>query len=369
MSAMKVVIRTDASLEIGSGHVMRCLTLATALRKAGADVSFICRKSAGDACARIGAMGFAVWRLPGGIQDGPATDKPPHARWLGTDWKTDATLTAKALAAVPRANWLVVDHYALDENWESFMRNSATRIMVLDDLADRPHDCDLLLDQNFYRQQNNRYAGLIPLHCQQLLGPANALLRPEFAAARQHLRKRSGEVAQILVFFGASDLENATLKTLRGMSLLDRKAIRLDVVLGVNHPDRATVRDFCASMPQCSCHDFVDDMAELMAAADLYIGAAGTTTWERCCLGLPSLVITVAENQAMAIRDLEQAEAMRILGASAEVSAEKIMRAVQDVLNTPDKLMTYSRVSMNLVDGLGTQRVIDAMHDKHEKAL
>lgn len=369
MSAMKVVIRADASLEIGSGHVMRCLTLATALRTAGADVVFICRESAGNVCARIAAMGFAVWHLPDGLQDAAAAGKPPHARWLGTDWKTDATQTTQALTAGPPTDWLVVDHYALDASWESYMRSSAARIMVLDDLADRLHDCDLLLDQNYYRQQDSRYAGLIPLHSRQLLGPAYALLRPEFTAARRGLRQRSGEVARILLFFGASDRENSTLQALRGLSLLDRKAIRLDVVLGINHPDRAAVRDFCAGMPQCSCHDFVEDMAQLMAAADLYIGAAGTTTWERCCLGLPSLVITVAVNQAIAIRDLAQAEATKVLGASAELSAEEIMRAVRDVLETPDKLKIYSRTSMNLVDGLGTQRVVDAMHDKHEKAL
>lgn len=366
---MKVFIRADASLEIGSGHVMRCLTLAGALRGGGADVGFICRELAGNLCARIADMGFEVLRLPAAAPTGEAADTPPHARWLGTDWETDAAQTTRMLGAGPMADWLVVDHYALDRRWEGAMCTAAARIMALDDLADRPHDCDLLLDQNFVRHPDTRYSGLIPLRCRQLLGPTYALLRPEFAAARRRSGKRTGEVARILVFFGASDLDNVTLKALRGLGLLDRREIRVDVVLGVNNPHRAEVRSFAAAMPQVFCHDYVNDMAELMTAADLYIGAAGTTTWERCCLGLPSLVITVAPNQALAIRGLEQAGATRVLGEGARLSAEDIMHAIQAVLATPAVLAGFSRASMALVDGLGAQRVAEAMREEHEKAL
>lgn len=365
---MKVYIRADASLEIGSGHVMRCLALASALRGEGADVGFICRELAGNLCARIEAMGFEVLRLPAAAPAEETADAPPYARWLGAEWETDAAQTARMLGAGPMADWLVVDHYALDKRWESVMRASAARIMALDDLADRPHDCDLLLDQNFARSPDARYAGLTPLRCRQLLGPTYALLRPEFAAARRRIEKRTGEMARILVFFGASDLDNVTLKTLRGLGLLDRNEIEVDVVLGVNNPHRAEVRSFAAAMPQVFCHDYVNDMAELMAAADLYIGAAGTTTWERCCLGLPSLVITVAPNQALAIRELEQAGATRVLGEGARLSAEDILHSVREVLASPAVLAGFSRVSMALVDGLGARRVAEAMDEEHGKA-
>ncbi len=363
---MKVFIRADASLEIGSGHVMRCLALAGALRDRGAEVGFICRALAGNMCARIAAAGFALLELPSVVAPAPATALPPHARWLGTDWASDARQSARALGDLPPADWLVVDHYALDARWESAMRHAAARIMVLDDLADRAHDCDLLLDQNFYRDER-RYAALIPSHCRQTLGPAYALLRPEFAAARRQIRERTGRVARILVFFGASDLGDATLKAMRGLALLARQEIRVDVVVGVNHPNRAALRNFSAAKPQFFCHDYVSDMAALMAAADLYVGAAGTTTWERCCLGLPSLVIPVAANQDVAIRDLAQAGAIRVLRASGELSAANIGSAIQDMLDSPTELAALGRISMALVDGLGTQRIVDTMCEEHGK--
>ena len=173
---MRVVFRADASVTIGTGHVMRCLTLAEALRKAGAEVAFVCRELDGNLAGLIEARGFDVHVLP------PLEPPTDPLTWTAAHWHEDAAQTASFLKT--RADWLVVDHFALEHRWEKEMREHANRLMVIDDLADRVHDCDLLLDQN-YLQEPARYDTLVPAHCRKLLGPAYALLRDEFRRARE----------------------------------------------------------------------------------------------------------------------------------------------------------------------------------------
>jgi UDP-2,4-diacetamido-2,4,6-trideoxy-beta-L-altropyranose hydrolase len=183
--AYKILIRTDASVQIGTGHVMRCLTLADELRGRGAEVIFVCREFDGNLCGYIEEKGYIVHRLP--VSD--ATEQGDqnieiglkHTAWLGADCQTDVEQVEeiiKDLESPP--DWLVVDHYALDERWEECLRSYCKKIMVIDDLADRPHNCDLLLDQNFYENLESRYDGLVPPQCKKFLGPKYALLRPEF---------------------------------------------------------------------------------------------------------------------------------------------------------------------------------------------
>lgn len=364
---MKVFIRADASLEIGSGHVMRCLTLARELRRRGSVVSFVCRELAGNLISSIVEMGFKVLPLPKTLAAEAMSSTTPHSHWLGTAWETDAQQTTQLLSDDPDGDWLIVDHYALDAQWEKGMRTSAKRILVLDDLADRQHHCDLLLDQNYHLNHSVRYAGLLPASCRELLGPGYALLRPEFPEARSKLDRQFTGVTKVLVFFGASDLHNATLKVMRALSRLSSQEIAVDVILGANNPNRHEVINFSAAIPQFSCHEHVNDMAAMMMAADLYIGAAGTTTWERCCLGLPSVVITVAQNQLQAIRSLEQIGATLVLGEDTELSTEDIMCAIRPILIDSSRLADLSERSMALVDGMGAQRVADAMQKEHTK--
>lgn len=348
---MQVLIRTDASVAIGSGHVMRCLTLAAALRARDAQVQFMCRELPGNLCERIEESGFAVLRLP--------------APGIGVDWQTDARECTGLLARQRRADWLLVDHYALDQRWEEALRPCFERIMAIDDLADRAHDCDLLLDQNYYMDQQGRYGALVPAACGLLLGPAHALLRPQFAAARTALGPRDGSVARVLVFFGASDLGNDTLKALQAIAEA-APALAVDAVVGVNNPHRDALRAAAAGMADVHCHDFAD-MAELMTAADLYIGAAGTTTWERCCLGLPSLVLGIGASQLGAIADLHRAGATQVLGASDAVSAGALAEALRQALRAPARLASYSAASMAMVDGRGAERCCDMLYKQTGK--
>ena len=206
-----VIIRADASTQIGSGHVMRCLTLAEELRDGGSMVSLVSRDHPGNLNELIRDKGFQYFELSTGqgIEVKPHQSGSEYASWLGVSQERDAMETIEAIGE-ERAEWLIVDHYALDEKWEPLLRPHAAKIMVIDDLADRRHDCDLLLDQNFFINGEKRYDELVSPSCTKLLGPKYALLRREFREARKKLKERTGEVKRVLVFFGGSDPENYT---------------------------------------------------------------------------------------------------------------------------------------------------------------
>jgi UDP-2,4-diacetamido-2,4,6-trideoxy-beta-L-altropyranose hydrolase len=356
---IKVFLRVDSSTEMGSGHLMRCLTLGNQLRKGGAAVAFISRDLPGNMGEFVAAQGFPVHRLsaPGKIRE--VSDSPiPHAHWLGVDWQEDAEETAAILAQSEGGiDWLIVDHYALDRQWEAGMRIYARKIMVIDDLADRNHDCDLLLDQNLYDHFESRYDRLVPPHCQRLLGPDYALLRPEFSAARQTMRVRDGRIKRILIFFGGGDPSNETTKALKAMTRLNRPDIAVDVVVGGANPYKKQIQRLIGTLPKATYHCQITNMAELMRAADLAIGGGGTTIWERCCLGLPSIVISVAANQVLASKTMAAAGHHLYLGRSNQVTVEAINRQLQALLQNGDWLSRLSKNSSKIVEGLGVERV------------
>ncbi len=344
---MDVAIRTDASVEIGSGHVMRCLALATALRQEGATVRFVCREMPGDLCHLIADSGFPLLRLaPLGAQwDAQALPMASHHFQESDAQETRVSLERDG----GRLDWLVVDHYGLDLKWERLMRPFAEKILAIDDLASRPHDCDALLDQNLVENYRQRYAGLVPPHCLMLLGPTYALLREEFFAARRALRPRNGQVRRALIFMGGSDPGNETCRVLGAFSRLDRPDIALDVVVGQSNPHRETVRTTCDGLPNAVFHCQVDCMAALMTAADLAVGAGGSTTWERCFLGLPALVTTIADNQVETTAMAARLGALWDLGRSSELTKQGLVNALQGALSAPKQLLEMSRRALDLM--------------------
>lgn len=350
---LRVVIRADASVQIGSGHVMRCLTLADALRERGAEVYFVCRELPGHLGEVLANKDYPTHWLP--TPDADATTIPAHtahSAWLGVPWEEDTEQMWDWLETLPEVDWLIVDHYALDQTWESQLRPQVKRIMVMDDLADRPHDCDLLLDQNLHENMEQRYTGLVPKECRLLLGPRYALLRPEFLEARKNLRQRDGTVRRILVFFGGADPSNETTKALRALQLLDRPDIAVDVVVGSANPHRSEIEALCAALPNTSFYCQVSNMAELMARADLAIGGGGSATWERFCVGLPSLVISLAENQLKLIQTLANMGLIFYFNQSnkSDISLVELIR----ILCASQHYMFFlSNSAKDLVDGRG----------------
>lgn len=362
---MRVAFRLDASQQIGIGHVMRCLTLADALRKRGAHVRFVSRQMM-DHLQQLLERTHEFVRLPDRRRD-EASDDLAHAHWLATDQATDASDTVDALDG-QLWDWVVVDHYALDARWERAVRGVARHLLVIDDLADRTHDCDLLLDQNFYVDQQNRYAGKTADHCGLLLGPRYALLREEFRRYRPQGESRVGAVARVLVCFGGVDADNYTAMAIEALASLPAPRPAVDVVIGAGHCDRAGIES------ACRMHGFVPHvqssrMAELMAAADLAVGAGGSTTWERCCLGLPSVVFAMADNQQQLVRDgsaagIIYAPDMPPPGVASDDASSRagfLARHLRALMENSGLRQAISRRGMEFVDGGGVDRVIRRM--------
>lgn len=348
---MRIIVRTDASVEIGSGHLMRCLTLADQLRNDGSEVAFVCRDLPGGMFDLLYARGYRSVKLPM-AETGKDTQQ------------FDAGETVKAAGRLfpDGVDWLVVDHYQLDTVWERLLRPHARRLMVIDDLANRSHDCDLLLDQNYYRDLNQRYQGLLPERCVTLLGPAYVLLRPEFAEARQRLRARDGTVRRILIFFGGSDPTNQTRKALDAIKLISRPEIAVDVVVGASNPYRDEIQALSQEMPKVQYHCQVSNMAELIEAADIAIGAGGATTWERCSLGLPTLTVVFADNQLQTTLDLEQLGAIEFLGWADNITVADLACAIKRLIDNPALSKNLSeRACFVLREWQGTGTITAAM--------
>lgn len=346
---MKILIRVDSSVDIGSGHVMRCMTLADRLIEQGSEVGFICRD------------------LPGSLVDVIMSRGYPCVQFQAEDYDVNsdvsATLSAIRNTYMGEVDWLIVDHYGLDVEWEVRIRPYVGMILAIDDLANRPHECDLLLDQNFYLGMESRYTGLVSEKTMCLLGPAYLLLRPEFAKVRKGLRCRSGIVRNILVFFGGSDPTNQTRCVLDGIDALQLTNVRVDVVVGSANPHRESIQEFCNFRKWAQYYCQVSNMAELIIAADLGVGAGGAAMWERCALGLPTLTTTFAENQVQTTEDVARTGAIAYLGWSGDLTPADYASAISDLLGRPSDLVAISNKALDLIDasGEGSNLIIQAM--------
>ena len=360
----QIAFRTDSSFTLGAGHIFRCLTLADTLRQWGASVVFICVDFPGNLNKFIENKGYIVHHLPPQGLDDEEISPSLHPHWSGIDWEIDAKNTLEILVGLQKVDWLIVDHYALDIRWEGKMRPFTEKIMIIDDLADRPHDCDLLLDQNQYEGLERRYDGLVPDHCERLLGYRYALLRPEFATARKTLRLRDGRVRRIFIFFGGGDLSNETAKALEAIRLMNRSDIAVDVVVGASNPKGDQIREICQRMSNTYFHLQVENMAELMALADLAIGAGGTTTWERCYLGLPTLALVLADNQRGVVEAMEAAGALRNVGWHKNVTSTGLAEALRMVLASPDCLSAMSERSLAIMGGPDTRLSVEYISER-----
>ncbi len=294
LSDMKVAIRVDSSTAIGSGHLMRCLTLAQRMRKKiNAEVHFISRELEGNLHGKIREMGFFLHVLPRHPLDKSLTE---YAVWLTVSQEVDLEETKAILQEIGKVDRLVVDNYALDIKWEREMRSFADEIFVIDDLANRKHDCDILLEQGFRFNHESRYMGLVPPHCKLLLGPAHALLREEFYEVKALARKRTGTIGNVLVFYGGSDLTGETEKAIHALERVAFSNVQVHVVVGCSNRRKEIIRVLCERQG-FFYYKQVDNMAKMMDDADIMLGAGGGTALERCFLGLPAIVTATAENQ------------------------------------------------------------------------
>ena len=350
---MRIAFRTDASKRIGTGHVMRCLALAEALQARGAQLTFVCRELDGHLGDAIRKAGHGCALLPRAAQLETAGNGTAHADWLEVSAETDAAQTRLELDRLGGVDWLVVDHYALDADWQRRQRPAARNILVIDDLADRPHDADALLDP--LPAGAGRYAGRVPRRCRLLLGPGYALLREEFARARIGVQPRTA-LRRLFVSFGGVDAAGDSGRAIDALALLGSDAPDADVVAGGSNPQAGALRARCAALPRVRFHHAVGNVAELMAAADFALGAGGVMTWERASVGLPALVIPVAHNQEPGAAALEAAGGGITL-APALATPERIAQRLAELRAAPERLRAMSAQCLALTEGLGAARV------------
>jgi UDP-2,4-diacetamido-2,4,6-trideoxy-beta-L-altropyranose hydrolase len=345
---MRVAIRVDGSNQLGWGHVVRCLALGETLKARGSQVEWLTSELPHE---------LSGWLTARGIAARFSTTKSLDGR---LDWRADAESTRAIVGADGfHADWLIVDHYGLDHRWESAVAHGANRVLAVDDLANRPHACVALLDQTPGRGAAD-YDGLAPAGCRLLMGPQWALLRPQFAARRQtalEFRCRLSEVTRILVNLGGTDVRGLLQPVLRGIARSGVAAVA-DVLIGSDQPDLAgSLRKWAGEGIEVNVLANVGDVAAVMARAHLAVGAAGTSALERCALGLPTLLILIAENQRSNAMALDACGAARYIGDWQDVTAEKIAAELTQLAGDLRALQSMAAVSGSVCDGRGVDRV------------
>lgn len=279
---------------------------------------------------------------------------------MGASLEQDAADTLAVLGE-EKPQWLVIDHYGLGVDWEKMLRPHVDSIAVVDDLANREHDCDLLVDQNYTRGLTARYSGLIPLEAQCLCGPRYALLRPEYAEARSLIGPRRGPLSRIFVFYGGTDVHKETARALRVLSRPEFRHLAVDVVVGANHPARGELLEQAQQHPGIEVHGPRDHLVDLMIEADLALGGGGATTWERCALSLPSIVTAVADNQMAFNRTLGEDGAVHFLGHWSQVSDDDLAAALAEYAQQPERLRAMGQIAWRINDGLGRLRIAEKL--------
>ena len=354
---MTIAIRADSSVNIGSGHVMRCLALAAELSVRGHSILFLCADYDGHLADLITQKGHQVLLLPREQCD---VDVGDMAGWLGVGWSLDVEQCQQALDKVGKLDYLIVDHYGIDARWENAMAQYTSYLLVIDDLANRSHQCDLLLDQTYGRLALDYFPLLENKNTALLMGSQFSLLRPDFVAQRDKAlmaRSQRKGIQQILITMGGMDLNNISAEVLNILASVTEQRWKVKVVLGRGAPHYAELRESLEK------YDFdvellssVENIASLMAEADLAIGAAGTTSWERCCLGLPTLLIQTAGNQKQVVEGLVDKGAVIFVGEGKSLDREMMLDALA---YAEAHLSDMSDVASRLCDGYGVQRVAD----------
>ena len=352
------IIRADASLDIGTGHVMRCLTLADELQTRDIASYFITRPHRGNIIDVIKQRGHQCIVLSNIVSSASDLLKG-YEKWLGCTPEQDAKEVINCIKHL-NADICIVDHYALDVRWENLLRKKIKKVCVIDDLANRNHNCDLLIDQNVGRVATD-YSPLVPSECELLLGPEFSLLRNEFNLFRYDslLNKTRSKMRSIIISMGGIDQANATAKVLHSLKKCKiPNNCEITIIMGGKSPWLAEVEKLSLEIPWKS-RIIIDtsEMAKLLSQHDLAIGAAGSSAWERCALGIPTIMVVVAENQNVIAENLHQRGAAIVLWSIDAIQSELINQF--DYINEHPALLDEmsSRCAL-LTDGSGIKKVV-----------
>ena len=336
-----IFIRVDSSTKIGYGHFIRCMALADTLQK-NFKINFISRSLEGNLISGIQDKGFGIFRF--------------YSNSEKINEKNDAQKTISLIKKHSgQKNILIIDNYQLSKKWETYVKPFVHKLIAIDDLPNRSHNCDLLIDQNLHTKVNGLYKGLIPSNCIKLIGPKFSMIRKKFRMLKKSVKPRTFPIKKILVSFGGSDTENQTLIALNSIKKMNRK-IDVDVVVGKANKCKKTLKIFCNRNNHFTYHEQIDNIADLMLSSDLSIGSSGSTTWERCILGLPAIVSISSNDQMDIANSLSQKKCIINLGDAKKLTETNYINVITNLKK--NDLRNMSKNSMSLVDGNGTQRIL-----------
>jgi UDP-2,4-diacetamido-2,4,6-trideoxy-beta-L-altropyranose hydrolase len=332
--------------------------------RGNAECEFILGKHSGHGGKLVEGRGFRLWLIE--LEANPAAEEScnpgEYSAWLSNSYTKDAESVVEIMERIGQVDCLVVDHYAIDIRWEQRVRASCKKLVVIDDLKNRAHDCDVLIDQNLGRATSD-YSELIPAHCQVLAGTKYAILRPQFYQHRgDSLSRRSVfKFKRLLITMGGADSANVTCRVLSCLDFLSLPCdVEITVVLGQAAPWVDEVRLVASKIRWNTTVEVdVSDMAALISSCDAAIGAAGSSSWERCCLGIPTLMVVVAENQSEAAKVLSELDA--VVSVEDLSLLEEKLRLFISLCNSTDAMQRMSTRSAALVDGQGCARVVDVI--------
>jgi len=332
-----LIIRADADKDMGTGHLLRCLALGQAWKDAGGEILFLTRCTHENLLRRIGGERFRVF---------PLTESAPSF---------DAREEESLLGRHP-GSWFVLDGYHFDSSFQRRLKTMGARLLVIDDMADLPfYHADLVLNQNIHAADLSYPCGP---ETRFLRGPRYALLRREFLGWKGWKREIPERARRILVTLGGSDPHNATLKVIRALKGIDLPGLEVSVVVGATNPNREEIgKEMAPLAPAFRLLNAVEDMGRWMAWADMAISAGGSTVWEMAFMGLPNLVLVLAENQFPIAERMGQEGISLPLGWADPLSSDEVEAAARRLALSPGKRREMAERGRGLVDGLGAGRV------------
>jgi len=363
---MNFVFRADSSVKMGIGHLKRCLTLANTIREVidNANIVFISRKHPGNINDLILKSGYSLIELAFSDANSKLSEATLgsviYEDWLGTTSLQDAKETVESINGI-KIDWLIIDSYGIDVVWEKYVSHFAKRLMVIDDLANRNHFCDLLLDQNYSPNYLSRYEGLLAPNCRTLLGPEYALLNKEFVKSKS--RKSKGNTTPKLFLFlsGSEETNFICYQIVETLFVTLKDKIEIDVVIGKGNNYKLDIEKLVTKFKKGTLYSNLPHLGYLMSQADIAIGSGGISTWERMFMGLPSLVISLADNQLLACHQLNEDGYIYYIGHRISFDKYKMIQIIDRLIDSPIEREIISLKCQNLVDGQGAIKVVNAM--------
>jgi len=332
--------RVDASKEIGTGHLIRCLTVAHKAKIHGFNIVFICKNDKDNLKQMVVNEGFQFFEIPRELNF-KIDPNVKHSKWLKSSFEHDVFKSINIIQQFIGPKYLIIDHYGIDFKWETIIKEFVDKLIVIDDLADRKHNCDFLIDQNFFMDSNARYKDKLIGETKTYLGPNYAIFRDEFYVNRILVNVRT-KVQKILIFFGGSDPNNATLRTLNLINDINLENITVEVVVGSTNKHKDEIQKICNNNRNFNFHCQINYFSKLISECDLCIGAGGINLWERIFMLLPTITISVAENQDLVLQEVQKTGCIYHLGYYKNLSQNEVKKQLLRLIHNPSEIQKMS---------------------------